>query len=456
MPLRIYQSDAVRWLSRHRRGALLADPGTGKTLIMLSLMRRLGLLLGRAPSVLIIAPIRVMYNVWPAEIEKWGFSFSHSILHGKEKTEALIQDVDIHLINPEGLKWFSGQRTPEYDMLILDESSLFRNPTSVRMKILKKILPGFKYRYILTGTPTPNSLQDLWSQMYIVDLGTTLGKNITRYRNAYFYHEMSGPVHKYHLIPGMDKVIWNKVAPLCQRIDAATCLDLPPLIVNSILVDMPPAVKKIYRDFETKLFAEIDGENRFAATSGTNYGICRQIAGGALYREDSRDFDILHTAKLQALDELKSELGGKPLLVIFHYKHEYQRLLQHYGRGLPVITSGVKEKEVSVYLEQWNKGELPMLAAQSQSISHGLNMQAGGNDICWYTVTDDYDVYEQLNRRLYRSGVVGAVRIHLLIAKGTIDHAVVARLVGKRGNQQSLFEALEEYKNNVDERKTRV
>lgn len=449
MPLREYQKEAVRWLTRHTQGALFADPGTGKTLILLSLIRRLGLFLGRTPRVLLIAPIRVMYNVWPAEIAKWNFDLSHNILHGPKKADSLLQNTDVHLINPEGLKWLSEQQLREYDMLLLDESSLFRNPTSIRMKVLRKILPDFKYRYILTGTPTPNSLQDLWSQMYIVDLGQTLGKRITHYRNSYFYHEMQGQAHKYHLIPGMDKVIWDRVAPLCHRIDAETCLDLPPLIINDIFVDMPSRAKKIYKGFETKLFAEIDGENRFAATSGTNYGICRQIAGGALYKEESSDFDTLHTAKVQALDELINELGGKPLLIVFHYKHEYQRLLKHYGKKLPVITSGIKEKEVTKYLAAWNKGTLPLLAAQSQSISHGLNMQAGGNDICWYTVTDDYDIYEQLNRRIYRSGVEGTVRVHRLIAKGTIDHAVVARLAGKRGDQQSLFEALEEYRKSV-------
>jgi SNF2 family DNA or RNA helicase len=435
----------VNWLLQRRHGALFADPGTGKTLIMLTLLKRLRLLQGRL-RVLLIAPIRVMHNVWPAEIEKWGFDFTTSIMHGRKRDKALHSDVDIQLINPEGLRWFNEQSFGNYDMLILDESSLFRNPTSQRMKILKGFLQGIKYRYILTGTPAPNSLQDLWSQMYIVDRGKTLGRFITHFRNAYFYKEVCGSFVKQHLIPGMDRVIWDRVTPHCYRIDADTCLDLPELIINDIIVDLPPAARKTYKDMEDKLFAEIDGENRFAATSGTNYGMCRQIAGGALYKEESREYDTLHAAKMQALDELRNELGGKPLLVIFHYRHELDRLQKHFKGKLPAIASGVKESKVTGFLDAWNHGELPVLAAQSQSISHGLNLQAGGNDIVWYTLTDDYDIYEQLNRRLYRSGVRGSVRIHRLIARGTVDHAVAGRLNSKRGAQQSLFDALQEYR----------
>jgi SNF2 family DNA or RNA helicase len=412
---------------------------------MLSLLRRLKMVFDGV-KVLLIAPIRVTYNVWPMEISKFGFDFSTEILHGRNKNELLNSEADIHLINPEGLKWFSEQKRSKYDILILDESSLFRNPTSQRMKILRKMLPSFQRRYILTGTPAPNSLQDLWSQMYILDCGKTLGKRITHFRNAYCYHEIIGQVHKYHLIPGMEEVIWNRVAPLCYRIDAETHLDLPDLIINDLLVDLPPKAQKIYKDMEKQLFAEIDGQDRFAATAGVNYSICRQLAGGALYKEDSHEFDTVHNAKIKALDELIGELNGKPLLVIFHYKHELERLRQHFGKKLPAIAGGVKEATVTKHLKKWNRGELPLLAAQAQSISHGLNLQSGGNDIVWYTLTDNYDTYEQLNRRLYRSGIVGTVRIHRLIARGTIDHAVAALLNKKQGDQQSLFDALQEYR----------
>ena len=446
--LRDYQKDAVNWMAGRESGALFADPGTGKTLIVLTLLRRLRML-GAAKKVLLVAPIRVLYNVWPLEIEKWGFDFSYSILHGGKKDKALLEDTDIHLINAEGLKWLmTKEARPDYETFILDESSLFRNPTSKRMRLLQKALPYFDKRFILTGTPTPNGIHDLWSQMFIVDLGKTLGKNITAYRNAYFRHEVHENIHRYFPLQNSEKTVWGRVASSCFRIDANTCLDLPDLLVNDILVDLPAPALADYKQMEKKMFFEIDGKKRFAWTSGSKYGMCRQMAGGALYNKDDRNYEVLHKAKLQALDELRNELGKKPLLVVFCYRHEAERLQDHLGTKdyCPCIAGGSSERHVSTMLRKWNAGELPLLLVQAQSISHGLNMQAGGNDIVWYTLTDDYDVYEQLNRRLYRSGVQGSVRIHRLIAKGTIDQAVKNMLEKKRDGQQGLFEALKDYR----------
>jgi SNF2 family DNA or RNA helicase len=447
--LRKYQADAASWLLSRRNGALFADPGTGKTLTILTLLRRLKLT-GSGLRALVIAPIRVVHNVWPQEISKWGFDFSCAILHGNKKTNVLLHDTsDIHLINPEGLKWFDTMAPMHqpYDILILDESSLFRNPTSVRMKILRKYLPLFDRRYILTGTPTPRSLEDLWSQMYICDLGTTLGERITHYRNAYFYKvPIKDRVYKYRILPGKEEMIWNRVAHLCYRIDAETCLDLPALFTNDIYVTLPSKANATYRNMEKQLFAEIEGKLRFAVSASAKYGLCKQLASGALYDKDGADYAVQHDAKLQALDELRAELGNKPLLVVFQYRHELKRLQKKYGASLPAIAGGIKESQVKKLLEKWNRGKLPLLAAQSQSISHGLNMQAGGNDVCWLTLTDDYDIYEQLNRRIYRSGVEGTVRIHRILAKDTIDHALAANLNRKKQNQQGLLDALQNYK----------
>lgn len=440
--LRGYQKEALKWLTRRDCAALFADPGTGKTLIMLSLMERFRLL-GRRPKVLLVAPIRVMYHVWPAEIEKWGFDFSWYILHGKNKTVNV--SADIHLVNPEGLKWLAKQDLPDYDTFILDESSLFRNPTSVRMRIMKTLLPRFKHRYILTGTPKPKDAQDLWAQMYMIDLGESLGSRITHFRNAYCYHEHRNNVHRYHMIPGMDDVINRRIAHLCYRIDAETCLDLPPLIVNDIKVTLPKTARDVYDGMEKKLVAYIAGAKRRAGNASAAYGLCCQLASGAIYDEDSSDYKVIHDAKLQALAELKSELNGKPLLVVFRFRHEADRLQRYFKERTPVIIGGTSEATVSRLLAEWNKGELPMLAAQYQSISHGLNLQAGGNDIAWLSLADDYDVYEQLNRRIYRSGVRNTVRIHRLLADRTIDYAIAAGLERKMSGQQGLFDILAEY-----------
>lgn len=458
MRLRDYQRNAVNWLLGRPHGALFADPGTGKTLIMLTLLRRLELLRTKPLRVLLVAPIRVMYNVWPAEIEKWGFDISWSILHGPRKAEALQQplpvetpSIHIDLLNPEGLKWFDEQPRPHYDVFVLDESSLFRNPTSVRMKILREILPAFERRYILTGTPTPNGMHDLWSQMFIVDLGATLGTRITHYRNAYFYHEQHNDIHKYRLIPGMDEVIKKRTAPSCFRIDAENCLDLPPLLVNNIRVGLPREARRMYDSMEKNLFAELTDGKRFAPTAGSAYGLCCQLAGGAVYHEDGPGHDVVHDAKIRALKELRAELGDKPLLVVFRYRHEAERLQASTRAYFPLVMGGTGERTTSQLIKQWNNGELPLLGAQYQSISHGLNLQGGGNDIVWFSLADDFDVYEQLNRRIYRSGVRDTVRVHRLLADRTVDWAIARRLDEKRTDQQGLFDALEEYRRAVQE-----
>jgi SNF2 family DNA or RNA helicase len=446
MSLRTYQREAARWLTERRAAALFADQGVGKTYMLLTVLRRLQMLRNDL-SILIVAPLRVIYNVWPAEIYKWNFGFTYSVLHGKDKNKALAEHTDIHLINPEGLRWLEKSSDSErYNVLIIDESSMFRNHSTARFKVLKKMLSQFDRVYILTGTPTPRCLHDLWTQIYLLDQGAALGRNITTFRARYFNHSCFRNRHKYTLQRGADKEINSAISQLCYRLDAASNIELPDLLFNDIEISMPADALKIYRDMERRLFAEIDEHNVFASTSGVAYNMCRQIAGGALYDEDDKtQYTEIHDAKIKALQELISELYSKPLLVVYHYRHELERIIKAI-RKVEVLNGTTSTKETTRLLEKWNGGKIAVLVAHAQSISHGLNMQNGGNDICWYTVSDNYDVYEQLNRRIYRSGVTGTVRIHRLIARDTVDAAVIERLSQKCSRQDALFAALQRYR----------
>jgi len=431
-----YQQRAARFLYDNPRSGIFADPGAGKTLTTLAVLRKLS-----PPKVLIIAPMRVCQYVWPAEIEKWGFGFTAHFLHGRDKT-AEHSGANIELINPEGIKWLVATREPEYDVLIVDESSQFKNGRSVRFKLLKPWLREIPRIHILTGTPTPKSMMDLWAQIYLLDQGATLGTFITHYRRRWFAENRFRNFSEWVIRDGAEQDIWRRIAPLVHRVDAD--IDLPELLENPIAVAMPAGVQKIYKDMWAKLAAEIEGEMYLTPSAATKYQVCCQIASGALY-DDEKNVTELHTAKIDALRELIGELHGKPILIGFKYRHEGDRIKKAFK--CPVIMGGIAKKETDHILKLWNTGELPILAAQAQTISHGLNLQSGGcNDVCWFSLTDDFDRFEQFNRRVYRQGMTGThCRIHYLMAAGTLDALILKRLRDRKLMQLSLFEFLRDY-----------
>jgi SNF2 family DNA or RNA helicase len=438
-----YQTEAIDFLLRHRCGGIFADPGLGKTAIALSVLERFK----QSPKftgALIVAPLRVVYNTWPAEIKKWGFDISFEILHGPDKEARLRRPADVHLINPEGIFWlFDHQKLP-YKALIIDESSKFKSWRSKRFKVLKKRLKNFQRRIILTGTPAPNSLLDLWSQMYIVDLGQTLGTYVTHFRERYFYRTGYN-LYQWSIKDGADAEIQNSVAPAVMRIDAKTHLDLPALVENIVPVELPGQARALYRGMEKQLFVELDDEQKVAAaTSGVAYNYCCQIANGAIYNE-RKEVQQIHDAKVEATADLVDELQGKPVLIAYRFKHDLENLLKQFPKA--AVIGRCSAKQDAEYIAEWNKGQVPILIAQSAAIAHGLNLQHGGHDIIWYGLTDNLEDYIQFNRRIYRQGVEGQVRIHHLVAKDTVDEAIMARLRRKDKSQTALLDALKEYRN---------
>lgn len=475
-----YQLEGIRFLCEHSQAGLFADPGTGKTGMTLAAFTALKKA-GRVNRALVIAPRLVCHNVWPCEVSKFE-QFKHLktvLFHGEGKDKNVIHEfvepkADLVLTSPESLRWllellplrwFTRQKnrlTWPWDVLIVDESSKFKNHKAVRNKSIQPYLGLFSTRWILTGTPTPHSLIDLWAQMYLIDLGNTLGKNITTFRRQYC--QLKNPKHwTYELLPGADKTIHDRVSPYVIRFDE-TLFKLPERVVNDVKVKLHDRARKIYDSMQKQFFAELDGETVFAPKNSSKYLLCRQIANGRMYDPGGVQFDgdqrvdrgkkvyKIHSEKLEALDNILDELQGKPALVAYYFRHDLNALTSHLERryprigSCPYIGAGVDVKTANKHLEQWNKGKLPVLVVHPASLAHGLNLQAGGNDLIFYSLTDVLEDYQQLIKRLHRRGVNGQVRIHRIIAKNTIDEGVIDGLNSKAQTQNALLEAVKAYR----------
>lgn len=424
-------------------------------------------MLNKIKGALIVAPLRVTYSVWPAEAKKWK-QFNHlsvGILHGSKKEQVLAEQHDIYVINPEGVKWLFTKGLHRkskwpFDMLVIDESTKFRNPDAKRLRYMKKKLYKFKRRGILTGTPRPRSLLDLYGQMLILDEGKTFGSRVGHYKERYFYNT-GYKGYQLEIKPGAEKSIYKKIAPYVLRMSAEDHLDMPEKIFNPIWVDLPKEARAKYDEFEKELFMEIDNDEINAINNSVLYGKCQQIANGGIYKDQDplekkltakqRGWHTVHTAKTDALRELVDELRGKPILVAYNFHHDLDRLQKEFGtakKKVPYIGSGVSGTEGDKIAQMWNAGKIDMLFGHPASMGHGLNIQNQGNDVAFYSLTDDFENFEQFYRRIYRQGVKGSqVRIHLIMARDTVDEAIWAKLQKKDDNQQSLLHYLKQYRN---------
>lgn len=437
-----HQKEGADFLAQRESGLFL-DPGLRKTSTMLTaLMRR------KRPRALVLSLLRVVYEVWPREVTKWGFPLETCILHGSKKADMLYnKDADLYLLNCEGLPWFVENAPRDFfvkrgiSTLIVDESTAYKNPTAkTRLKLLKPLLPKFQYRHILTGTPTPRGLLDLWAQIYILDQGKALGEYYTHYKMKYFY-----PVdymgYDWRPKPGAEEEIYDAISHLVFRRDRSVLTDMPPLVDNYIYVDLPPAARKAYRELEVHLETQVRGGEVTAANSAVVSGKCRQLAGGAVY-DLKGNVLVSHDAKTEALLELIDSLQGSPLLVLYEFQHEADRLMKVLP-GAPRIGGGVSPKQVTHIIDRWNRGELPVLLAHAGSIAHGLNLQDSGHNLCWYSLTWNLEHYQQAYQRLWRSGQKHRVINHHIVARDTVDEVIIEVLKNKSITQTALLKALE-------------
>lgn len=467
-----YQKKAVKFLLEHAASALFLDPGLGKSSVALAaikLLKKQGLL----EKVLLVAPLRVCYSVWPKELKKWTdfHGLKMVLLHGKDKDEALRTEADIYVINPEGLDWLlknSKAITPRgkmkvtvdlkswkalgFDTLVVDELSKFKHPNTNRFKALKQVLHTFGRRWGLTGSPAANGLLDLFGQCFILDEGRSLGRFISHYRLKYFVPSWDG--FSWTLRDGADKEIYARLKPLALRMAAEDYLDMPELIENNIIVELPKTAREVYDRLEEDLITKIDDRVVVAANAAAMSTKCRQVANGGVYLDpevqalvqlpkSQREWVDLHTEKVDALADLIEELQGSPLLVAYDFGHDLTRLQERLGKEIPYIGGGVTAKRSTELEKLWNAGKLPVLLGHPQAMAHGLNLQEAGHHVAWHSLTWNYELYDQLIRRVLRQGSKAKkVFVHHIIAKDTIDESVLAAVRSKRKGQNALFEAL--------------
>jgi hypothetical protein len=443
-----YMIRGVETLVKQCGGGLLLDPGMSKTAITLAAFDTL-MDYEYATKMLVIAPLKPMYGTWRQEGRKWD-DFNHltfAVIHGsaREKEAALNEDVNIHLINPEGLKWlfqlYKG-KLPEWEVLVVDESTKFKNTRSQRFKMLKKHMGDFFYRWILTGTITPNGLQDLFGQMYILDEGKALGRYITHFRNKFFYQEGYGGF-TYKPIPGAVDQVAELVAHMVLKLNAEDYVTMPEF--NRIIreVDIGADAMAKYKEVEKEFILELQSGTIVAANSGAAGTKCRQIANGQVY-DGEHVAHFIHDAKVQALEEIVEETNGAPLLVIYEYQHDLESIMALLGKGAKCIT-GVTGKAFVKLQDDFNAGTLPFLVGHAGSM-HGLNIQGFCYHMVWYGITWNLEHYIQTVWRLYRQGQSAKmVMCYMLVATGTLDEHVVQVLDHKQGEQDNLDNLLMSY-----------
>jgi len=495
-----YQRKGTIELLQNRKFGLLFDPGLGKTATVLHYLKALSLYQDKIKA-LIIAPRLVCLDVWPEEIDKWDqfrslshvqlrnlepFEFGKTIKDLKNRSEniwltapdlfrlrdlfsALVRSISKeHKIPFRNFDYWmtqgSYQRNKFYDLiksdpsiwpfdvLVVDESSKFKNASSKRFKVLRKFIPFFSRRVIMTGTFAPNGLEDIFSQQYIIDNGKTFGKQITTFKDKYF--QIDNPRYYTYKIKGPAEAeeIQEKVSSWVMRLDADDYLDLSEIVHNKILISLSKRDQKHYDNVERDYFTELDtGEDLIAPSGSVKYLLCRQMASGSYYdpgRPDKKVKTVIpfHKRKTERLAELIDELHGKPLIVAYVYRSDMTQIQKDLKKKLPCIGGHTSEKLARAHLKRWNQKKIPVLLVQASSVAHGLNMQSGGNDLCFYSLTDHLEDYEQLIKRIHRRGTKGQVRVHYLIMRNTFDIMAYRRIRNKEATERDLLKALEQYR----------
>jgi SNF2 family DNA or RNA helicase len=450
-----YQRQAIAWLLARKHGALFADPGLGKTAIALSVVNGLKIL-DPSNKVLIVAPLRPLLSTWPDELSKWAHTkgLRFQVLRGRSAGIDLSNDV--FLANPENLdKFFAQKQCREIMTLIIDESSKFKNWSAKRTKLVKRNLKQFDRRYIMTGTPAPNSLLDLFAQIFLVDGGQCLGKAYTHFR-AEFFRPTDPKGYTWKIRRFAAERIHKRIAPICLRLDGEKLLELPEFVYRDFEIALPKKEQAQYDEIEKDLFTLLDsGEPISAVSKAAAYNLCKQYTGGQIYipdpdgcvkRVENRDVEKVHQLKLDCVESIVDELQGKPCMVVFGYRHEATALAQRF-RGLQRIDGTVSATKTKRIVDDWNADKISVLAVHPSAMSHGLNMQHGsGRHIIWFSLTDSLENYVQLNRRIRRQGVDSRVFVYRIIAKNTVDRAIALRLENKDQTQNAMLTAIEQYR----------
>lgn len=441
-----YQRFVIDYIKKNPIAAVFLDMGLGKTSITLTALNDLLFDSFDVHRILVVAPLRVARNTWSSEIRKWEHlqDLQYSIVVGteKERMSALEKKADIYIINRENVQWLvekSGKKF-DYDMVVVDELSSFKNHEAKRFRAFMKVRPKVKRIVGLTGTPSSNGLMDLFAEFKLLDMGERLGRFIGAYRANFFRPDkMNGPiVYSYKPLPGAESMIYNRISDITISMKATDYLKMPELISSRYEVQMDDKEKQKYEEFKKDLVLEIEDGEITAANAASLSGKLSQMANGAVYSDDLSVMQI-HDRKLDALEDIIEAANGKSVLVAYWFKHDLTRITERL-RKLNVIYQKLDSDES---ICKWNAKELQVGLIHPASAGHGLNLQSGGSTMVWFGLTWSLELYQQTVARLWRQGQTeNTVVIQHIVTAGTIDERILKALEQKDNTQSALIDAV--------------
>ena len=443
---REYQRYATEYIETHPIAAVLLDMGLGKTSITLTALNDLLFDSFEIHKVIVIAPLRVARDTWPAEMEKWEhlsiLQYSVAVGTEVERLSALKRQADIYIINRENVQWLiEASGIPfDFDMVVIDELSSFKNHQSKRFRALMKVRPRVERIVGLTGTPTGNGLMDLWAKFRLLDKGERLGRFIGQYRARFFLPDKRNGqvVFSYKPLPGAEQQIYKLISDITISMKSTDYLQMPELVSTGYEVHLSEPERERYEELKKDLVLQLPDGEITAANAASLSGKLSQMANGAVYTDSGVTISI-HDRKLDALEDIIESMGGKPLLVAYWFQHDLERITKR----LHKLKIPFSKLDTSESIRRWNAGELPVALIHPASAGHGLNLQSGGFTIVWFGLTWSLELYQQTNARLWRQGQESdTVVVRHIITKGTIDERILKALEMKDTTQSALIDAV--------------
>ena len=443
-----YQRHCINKILETKKLGLFLDMGLGKTVTTLTAVKELKYNRFQVCKVLVIAPKKVAEGTWTKEAAKWDHTkmlrVSPVLGSQAKRIRALNTPADLYVINRENVCWLVDyyRNAWPFDMVVIDESSSFKSHSAKRFKALAGISSRISRMVELTGTPSPNGLADLWSQVYLLDGGERLGKRYSQFRERYFQPDKRGAdgmIYSYEAKPGTEESILAKISDICISMKAEDYLELPDLTYHEVPVELDKKSWKAYQDLERKMILELpeDDELISVTSAAALSNKLLQLANGAVYDEDRQVHEV-HDCKIEAFLELVESLQGKTVLVFYNYQHDRERIL----KALAKSELRIRELKTTQDEDDWNAGRIDILLTHPASSAYGLNLQQGGNHVIWFGLTWNYELYTQANKRLHRQGQVNKVIIHHLVSTGTRDEDVMTALKRKDDVQNWVMESL--------------
>ena len=441
-----YQKYVIEYIQSHSVSAVFLDMGLGKTSITLTALNNLLFDYFSVHKILVIVPLRVAKTTWSAEINKWDHlkDLKYSIVVGTpaERKNALQRQADIYIINRENIPWLTEYMGAafDFDMVVIDELSSFKNYQAKRFKALMKVRPSVKRIVGLTGTPSSNGLMDLFAEFKLLDMGERLGRFIGQYRNTYFMPDKRNGqvIFSYKPLPGAEDTIYRKISDITISMKAAEHLKMPKLVTTDYEVTLSEKEQRKYKELKDNMVLQLSDDEITAANAASLSNKLCQMANGAIYDDDKAVIHV-HDRKLDALEDIIESMNGKPVLVAYWFKHDYDRIADK----LKTLSIPFEKLDTTGSIEKWNNGKIPVVLIHPASAGHGLNLQDGGSALVWFGLTWSLELYQQTNARLYRQGQNSdTVVIMHIAAKDTIDERILKALKKKDSTQSALIDAV--------------